>query len=134
MSGEYIIKGRSFPMVESVSLGDAMFIEAAARMEFEEFAAKMDAWQGRADDAEMQPGDMRVLAGLLAAAVSRAERDWTPQKVARFVWDVDVATDLEIVPPEKTESGDPLEAGTPSQPSSDESTTSAADLVEGAHV
>ena len=81
----------------------------------------------------MQPGDMRVLAGLLAAAVSRVERDWTPAKVARFVWDIDAATDLEIIPPETSE-GDavPLtepakEEETPSPPSSNGSTISAAD-------
>ncbi len=120
MSGEYKIRAdeiwRSFPMVNSVSLGDAMFVEAAARMEFEEFGARLDEWRAKAAELpegaerEMQPGDMRVLVGLLAAAVSRVERDWTPAKVARFVWDIDPETDLEVIPPEKPE-GDlvPLE-------------------------
>lgn len=140
MNGEYVIRGRSFPMVQNVSLGDAMFIEAAARMEFEEFAARMDSWRERADDEqrEMEPGDLRVLAGLLAAAVSRQERDWAPMKVARFVWDIDVDTDLEIIPPEKVEADAvPLtepEEETPSEPSSNGSTISAADSPAGVPV
>ena len=133
-AGEYVIKGRSFPMVNSVSLGDAMFVEAAARMEFEEFGSRLDEWQASAvegQEREMQPGDMRVLVGLLAAAVSRVERDWTPTKVARFVWDIDPETDLEVIAPEKP-AGDavPLEQTEetpPSETSSSEHTISAAD-------
>ena len=139
-AGEYVIKGRSFPMVNSVSLGDAMFVEAAARMEFEEFGSRLDEWQASAvegQEREMQPGDMRVLVGLLAAAVSRVERDWTPTKVARFVWDIDPETDLEIIPPE-TPKGDPVplaqtEENSPSQTSSNGHTMSSADSPAEAH-
>ena len=145
VSGEYVIKGRSFPMVENVSLGDAMFIEAASRMELEEFSERLDQWRTKAGslpegvERTMEPGDMRVLVGLLAAAVSRVERDWTPMKVARFVWDIDAETDLEVIPPEKKPGtdADPLaqtKEETPSAPSSNGSTISAADSLEGAPV
>ena len=139
-TGEYVIKGRSFPMVNSVSLGDAMFVEAAARMEFEEFGSRLDAWQEQSvegQEREMQPGDMRVLVGLLAAAVSRVERDWTPTRVARFVWDIDAESDLEIIPPDSVADADPLGVKTgesPSQPSSSDATISAADSPAGAPV
>jgi hypothetical protein len=80
-------------MIDNVSLGDAMFIEAAARMELEEWSSRLDAWKKEGEKAdsegkerEIQPGDMRVFVGMLAAAVSRVEKDWTPMKVARFVW------------------------------------------------
>ena len=147
MNGAYIIRGREFPMVNNLTFGDAMFVEAAARMEFEEFMKRMDEWQGQVaaakesgEERDLQPGDFRVMAGSLAAAVSRVERDWTPQKVARFVWDIDIdpaVGDLKIVPPETVGDPPPLEVAekvSPSPGSSNESTISAADSPGMAHV
>lgn len=134
--GEFVIRGKHYPMVDNISLGDAMFIEAASGLELEDFSARLDAWKEQADNHEMKPGDMRVMVDMIASAVSRVERDWTPRKVAQFVWEVDADTELVIVPPERKESESPLEAGTEedSPTSSVASTTSAEPLEEGVPV